>query len=45
MSISHHQLGTKSQLRFQIDHTIRATVVDPHCIGKTSIWAAGHSSC
>ena len=45
MSILHHQLRTESQLRIQIDHTIRATVEDPHCIGTTSIRVVGHSYC
>ena len=44
MSILHHQLRTESQLRFQIDHIIRATVGDPHCIGTTFIREADHSS-
>ena len=45
MSILHHQLSTETQLRFYIDHTIRATVGDPHCIGTASIRVADHSSC
>ena len=45
MSIAHHQLGTESQLRFEIDHTIRATVRDPHCIGTTFIRVADQSFC
>ena len=45
MSIFRHLLETESQLRFQFDHTIRATEGDPHCIAKNSIRIAGHSSC
>ena len=45
MSISRHQLATESQLRFKIDHTIRATVDDPRCIGTTSTRVASHFSC